>query len=1091
MRLNKLTDGDLRLAGALSAHLGPDGHSIEPLAALSTKDWEAMITKAPPTDGGGSATDRNARALGFQAQVERLHPLPALLGRLATGSLNFNDADLQDMPSLVAKHGAVADALLKNGPLDSGAAEVLPDKVAKVLQNLGRFSRSGLVMEAGADLISAGIPGPGFAITHGRDVILQILRDKYSTEHIEQYWHYTEQLYRGGKNFLGEVSISNRLPWILGLGKGEVQPEVRENLPTLRGLFGDLDECACRPCESVLGLPAYLVDLLNLLKTVPLRKGSQVPYEGTPATAQSVLRARRPDIFTLPLSCENAQGEIQHIELAIEILQGALGADPDAQLRGIPYPWRLPFDAGFAELNLLAPRLGLTRSALLPLTAAPLAPRLAAATLGIAQDQQSETLSEWTLITTPRSGASLWAAWGLPNSATVTITDPSSGALLTGVPGVVLGRASVLMDRMGVELDALDRILATRYMGGLTLSNRQQCKASEMILSSTAETVFDRLHRFTRLARKLAGWTVPLLDSALMACNLPAAGRQATHYEAALQTIAAAERARVALDLRPEEVLGLRMPLTDVWLDAGAASSLFQGCFGALRAELAAGGSILDALGKVAAALGADSRALAALIAPVGTAAAADQVGSTLNAANLTWLFRHVTLARALEVSVPQLVRLKLLTGIDPFDPVSATLTPQAGFERLLAIRSAAAKIAASGVSIEFTADVLLPGAVVAQLADRSAGMDLSAAEPARVTTLLQDLQKELRAITVDTEAVVKQPGIENLLRPWYGQEAAARILDAVSLAATVPVAGTAQPATDLAVVQALSEPSRTPRQLGDPLPLFTVAEATALLTPNTTAVSDRAARFADITRRVAERKREGHLVSAIQAATGLSESKVVAILEGGLKVAAATTAAAALLADTFWRPDPAPAVNETARADLHAWVTRLYKYAAVLRNFGESAPWLRLADQIRPAGASADGIDWRDLLAPREFASGAWTPRWSAWSALLDLRALLGTERLGADVAAGHFKNMASVNGPVAAAELEPLATRLAVAPAEVQAMAGLALPTVTRESLRDPVGLTRLLALAQALRTSRATAGQAARLLAVDANGDAARVA
>ena len=46
--------------------------------------------------------------------------------------------------------------------------------------------------------------------------------------------------------------------------------DLKEAEPTLASLFGDFDFCECEHCESVLGPPAYLVDLLEFLN---LRSG--------------------------------------------------------------------------------------------------------------------------------------------------------------------------------------------------------------------------------------------------------------------------------------------------------------------------------------------------------------------------------------------------------------------------------------------------------------------------------------------------------------------------------------------------------------------------------------------------------------------------------------------------------------------------------------------------------------------------------------------------------------------------------------------------------------------------------------------------
>jgi hypothetical protein len=83
-------------------------------------------------------------------------------------------------------------------------------------------------------------------------------------------------------------------------------------------LFGDLDDCDCRHCASVLSPAAYLVDLLEFVKP------------NTAAFAR--LAERRPDLLDLELSCENTETELPHIDLALEILENAVVLPLDVDL---------------------------------------------------------------------------------------------------------------------------------------------------------------------------------------------------------------------------------------------------------------------------------------------------------------------------------------------------------------------------------------------------------------------------------------------------------------------------------------------------------------------------------------------------------------------------------------------------------------------------------------------------------------------------------------------------------------------------------------------------------------------------------------
>ncbi|HWS86526.1 MAG TPA: neuraminidase-like domain-containing protein [Pyrinomonadaceae bacterium] len=82
--------------------------------------------------------------------------------------------------------------------------------------------------------------------------------------------------------------------------------------PTLEGLFGEMDFCACDHCRSILSPAAYLVDLLFFI--------DQPPRPGRP-NPQAVLFERRPDLQHLPLTCENTNTALPYIDVVNETLE--------------------------------------------------------------------------------------------------------------------------------------------------------------------------------------------------------------------------------------------------------------------------------------------------------------------------------------------------------------------------------------------------------------------------------------------------------------------------------------------------------------------------------------------------------------------------------------------------------------------------------------------------------------------------------------------------------------------------------------------------------------------------------------------------
>ena len=81
--------------------------------------------------------------------------------------------------------------------------------------------------------------------------------------------------------------------------------------PTLEGIFGEMDYCACEHCRSWLSPAAYLVDLLQFLDPPGYEKENPL----------DVLLARRPDIQHLQLTCENTNTVLPYIDLVNEVLE--------------------------------------------------------------------------------------------------------------------------------------------------------------------------------------------------------------------------------------------------------------------------------------------------------------------------------------------------------------------------------------------------------------------------------------------------------------------------------------------------------------------------------------------------------------------------------------------------------------------------------------------------------------------------------------------------------------------------------------------------------------------------------------------------
>src|SRR5262249_53983085 len=118
-----------------------------------------------------------------------------------------------------------------------------------------------------------------------------------------QVYAKAQQVYGAVLNIVSTYLIAQRSPGLGPITDGSVlNPKSNPPLnpsypvtayPTLEGLFGAMDFCACSECRSILSPAAYLVDLLQFLDC-------PAPHLQNP---QDVLLSRRPDLQFLPLTC--------------------------------------------------------------------------------------------------------------------------------------------------------------------------------------------------------------------------------------------------------------------------------------------------------------------------------------------------------------------------------------------------------------------------------------------------------------------------------------------------------------------------------------------------------------------------------------------------------------------------------------------------------------------------------------------------------------------------------------------------------------------------------------------------------------------
>ena len=132
---------------------------------------------------------------------------------------------------------------------------------------------------------------------------------------------------------------------------GDEAGEHFQNLPGYQEMFGSLNYCDCVSCKSILGPAAYYVDLMRIID-----RYITVPNEGK-IPANLTLQDRRPDLFSLPLTCDNTNGLIPYLEVVNETLGAQVNkaldvTDPRLGVANAVYPFNLPVNLPQKDINI-------------------------------------------------------------------------------------------------------------------------------------------------------------------------------------------------------------------------------------------------------------------------------------------------------------------------------------------------------------------------------------------------------------------------------------------------------------------------------------------------------------------------------------------------------------------------------------------------------------------------------------------------------------------------------------------------------------------------------------------------------------------
>lgn len=293
--------------------------------------------------------------------------------------------------------------LVRVAPSDEAALSLFDNGVGSA-QQITTMSRTTFVNTYAATL---GDGGQGEAIA--REVYDKALLIKDQTMHMLASVH-------------GVVASPGYRTMAVNHVGGEV-PDYFEALSDYQQIFGSLDFCSCSECRSIFGAAAYFVDLMRIIDKAITVPNTTIPEKLT-------LKARRPDLWQLELTCANTTTMIPYLQIVNEVLENTAidilsAEDPGTTpvvwqaMATAVFPANTPFNLPLNKVRGLLDQFNATLAAVIavfdPGRSKPLG--LSIETLHLSYETNQFAQTPMT------TSAGLSAAYG------VTITDNDTGGL--------------------------------------------------------------------------------------------------------------------------------------------------------------------------------------------------------------------------------------------------------------------------------------------------------------------------------------------------------------------------------------------------------------------------------------------------------------------------------------------------------------------------------------------------------------------------------------------------------------------------------------------------------------------------------------
>jgi len=291
-------------------------HEVRKLSKLSLSDWESLVSTLTQIPSDFSDIEEYSEYVFKKAQMHC--PSLALIARSSNIQYkNEIEEFLFENPDIDLLTLNIDDFIANNAGLNWGAnSESIVNEIRRV-QSAYRIAPTPKSADV---LLENDIADAGQIYFIGKSQLENDLKDQLPQEEISSI--YKMATARFANALVAYTNMNSTFykgePKGIPAGSNDIADKLNEDFPNIKNLFGDPDFCECDYDSSVYSAPAYLSDILAFLdnrKAKPKGSNKKVKYW---------LDARRQDISKIYLSKQNATTVMPYIDLVNEVLEEAV-----------------------------------------------------------------------------------------------------------------------------------------------------------------------------------------------------------------------------------------------------------------------------------------------------------------------------------------------------------------------------------------------------------------------------------------------------------------------------------------------------------------------------------------------------------------------------------------------------------------------------------------------------------------------------------------------------------------------------------------------------------------------------------------------